>query len=274
MVGPPPVVRELLRLVQPPHPFVVIAQGWPSVLVSILGLGLPLKAAFFSTCFHQYFKEPLNKSGIKVFYTNSQFPPVFHKKLCITLVAGSPSFVERTLAAVHDTKRVLVSFELNLLAPRRGIEPKTLKMAWKECLKVLHKHELCSFTLRDFKCGGATDAVFLFGLGSGSGFGLLPSDNNTIERALRHFLDGGTDIPTNIPEVDLDVPGNIIWSSDKTFIPVVDLPVLDRPPRRVIWASDKIGGLSPIWNTKTFVRQERLFPTRRPQVLVACPSHY
>ena len=145
---------------------------------------------------------------------------------------------------------------------------------WKECLKLLHKHGLRSFKLRDSKCGGATDAELLFGLGSAPGFGVLPSNDNTVERALPHFLDGGTDIPTNITGVDLDVPGNIIWSSDKTFIPVVDLPALDHPPRKVIWASDKIVGSSPIWNTKTFVRQEGLFPTRRPQVLVACPSHY
>ena len=114
MVEPPMVVRELLRVVRPPHPFVVITQGWPSVLVPILGLGLPLKAAFFPPCLHEYLKNPLNKSGINPFYTNSQFPPVFHRKTFITLVAGSPTFVEKTLATVHDTTRVLVSFELNL----------------------------------------------------------------------------------------------------------------------------------------------------------------
>ena len=94
--------------------------------------------------------------------------------------------------------------------------------------------------MRDSKCGGATDATFLFGLGSGPGFGVLPSDDNTIERALRHFLDGGTDTPTNIPVVDL-----------------VDQVVLDPPPRKVIWSPDN-----------TFVRQEGLFPSRHSQVLV------
>ena len=139
---------------------------------------------------------------------------------------------------------------------------------------MLHKHELRSFKLRDSKYGGATDAEFLFGLGSAPGFGVLPFNDNTVERALRHFLDGGTDIPTNVPAVDLDVPVRVTWSSNKTFIPVVDLPVLDHSPRKVIWASDKIGGSSPIWNTKPFVRQEGLFPTRYPHDLVACPSHY
>ena len=137
---------------------------------------------------------------------------VFHRKARITLVAGSCVFVEKTLAALHDTKRVLVSFELE---GRRGSNAR--KTEWKKSLNLLHKYELRSFKLRDSKCGGATDTVFLFGLGSGPGFGVLPSDNNTIERALRHFLDGGTDTPTNIPVVDL-----------------VDQVVLDPPPRKVI----------------------------------------
>ena len=117
MVGPLTVVREMLRVVRPLHPFVAVTQGWPSVLVTISGMGLPLRGAFFPPRFHQYFKNPLNKSGINLFYTNIHFPPVFHRKACITLVAGSCVFVEKTLAALHDTKRVLVSFELEV---RRG----------------------------------------------------------------------------------------------------------------------------------------------------------
>ena len=129
MVGPPTVVRERLRVVRPPHPFVVVTQGWPSVLVTILGMGLPLRGAFFPPWFHQYFKNPLNKSGIKLFYTNIQFPPVFNRKSFITLVAGSPVFVEKTLAALHNTKRVLVSIELE---SRQG--PHALKTDWKKSL--------------------------------------------------------------------------------------------------------------------------------------------
>ena len=49
---------------------------------------------------------------------------------------------------------------------------------------------------------------------------MLPSDNNTIERAIRHFLDDGTETPTNIPVVDLEDPSKVVWSSDKTFVPV------------------------------------------------------
>ena len=46
MVVAPKVVQEMMRVVQPPHPFVVVTQGWPSVLVTILGMGLPLGGGF------------------------------------------------------------------------------------------------------------------------------------------------------------------------------------------------------------------------------------
>ena len=241
MVGPPTVMRELLRVVRPPHPFLVVTQGWPSVLVTILGMGFSLRGAFFPPRFHQYFKNPLNKSGIKLFYTNIQFPPVFNRKSFITLVAGSPVFVEKTLAALHNTKRVLVNVEMD-----RFRSALVLKKEWKRGLQVLQRFGLRTFSLTDSKCGGATDAQFFFGLGSGPGFGVLPSEANTIKRSLRHLLDGGTEIRTTTPVADL-----------------ADLALLDPPPRKVIWSPDK-----------KFIRQEGLLPSRHPQVLVACPSYY
>ena len=48
-------------------------------------------------------------------YTNIQFSPVFQRKTFIALVTGTPDFVERTVAVLHSTKRVLVSVELNRL---------------------------------------------------------------------------------------------------------------------------------------------------------------
>ena len=99
-----------------------------------------------------------------MFYTNIQFPPVFHGKSFVTQVAGNPAFVEKNLAALHNTKRVIASIELESW---QG--PRARETDWKKGLQILHKYDLRSFKLRDSKCGGATDAVFLFGLGSGPG---------------------------------------------------------------------------------------------------------
>ena len=82
---------------------------------------------------------------------------------------------------------------------------------------MLQEFCLRCFKLRDSKYGGATDTTFLFGLGGGPGFGVLPCEGNTIERSLRHFLDGGTETIPDISVVDMN-----------------ELPLLDLPPRKVI----------------------------------------
>ena len=51
----PRIVRASLVLVRPPHPFVVVSQIWPSALIPILSLNLPLSGAFFPAKYHGYF---------------------------------------------------------------------------------------------------------------------------------------------------------------------------------------------------------------------------
>ena len=155
-------------------------------------------------------------------------------------MTGALVFVDETLAELYDTKRVLVGVESNRLKFAR-----TLKIDWREGKPVLHKWNLRKFMLLDFKCGGATDVKFLFGLGSGPGFGVLPSHENTIERSLRHFLEGGTKILQGSSVVDMDEH------------------TLSDPPQRVIWLPDRV-----------FVRQEGLLLSQKLHVLVVCPSYF
>ena len=53
---PSRVISGIVRAVDPPLPILIISGGWPSALISVLALGLPLKAAYFPSRFHQYFK--------------------------------------------------------------------------------------------------------------------------------------------------------------------------------------------------------------------------
>ena len=115
-------------------------------------------------------------------------------------MSGNHKFVKETLVQLHDTNNVFVSVELNRLKSAR-----TLKLDWNRGLQVLQEFGLQSFKLRDSKCGGATDAAFLFDVSSGPGFGVLPGEGNMIERLLRHFLDGGVETVPEISEVDKDV---------------------------------------------------------------------
>ena len=51
-------VSAVLHAVAPPGGFVVVAKDWPSSLISVLGLRLPLVAAYFPKQFHHYFNLP------------------------------------------------------------------------------------------------------------------------------------------------------------------------------------------------------------------------
>ncbi len=58
------VIRGLAAL----FPFVVVAGGWPSALMAIISLGLPLVGAYFPPQFHRYFKP---KGGVTSWLTPS-----------------------------------------------------------------------------------------------------------------------------------------------------------------------------------------------------------
>ena len=50
------IISGGLRDVAPPLPFVMIAGGWPSGLIGLLALKLPIQSPFYLTKFHWYFK--------------------------------------------------------------------------------------------------------------------------------------------------------------------------------------------------------------------------
>ena len=56
VLSPPRVISGSLVIVAPPYPFVVIAEGWPGLLVSISVLNLPCAGAFYPPRFRKYFK--------------------------------------------------------------------------------------------------------------------------------------------------------------------------------------------------------------------------
>ena len=57
-------VSAVLHAVAAPGGFVVVAKDWPSSLISVLGLRLPLVAAYFPKHFRHYFNLP--KNGVSV----------------------------------------------------------------------------------------------------------------------------------------------------------------------------------------------------------------
>ena len=57
IIHPYRVQRAGLNHVRPPYLIVVISDGWPSSLIALLGLKLPVASGFFPSPYHRYFKS-------------------------------------------------------------------------------------------------------------------------------------------------------------------------------------------------------------------------
>ena len=58
-ISTPGIIVGRLCFVASPLPFVIIAGGWPSALIRLLALDLPIQSAYFPTQLHKYF-NPFN----------------------------------------------------------------------------------------------------------------------------------------------------------------------------------------------------------------------
>jgi len=101
------VSREL-RGVTPPFPVLVLAERWPSALISVLALDLPIVAAYFPVRFHWYFK-PRNK--FMTWHATSLFTAALVPAGVGLLLSGSLGFLERTLVDLALGQRVIVSVD-------------------------------------------------------------------------------------------------------------------------------------------------------------------
>lgn len=184
------MVEGELRLVQPPLPLVVISEGWPGCLATVLALGLPLAAGIFPIRWHRYFKLPLNNNSITPWESLEVMRPTKFDwgGDYIFIVAGSPDFLDRTIRRIGGGDRVMACCEMNFRDGRR-----VKRGTWRRGEKVLARHGLAQVHIRDAACRGATDCKHLFGFGRGvlDGAGRLPGVETHVSRRIRHYLDGG-----------------------------------------------------------------------------------
>ena len=94
IIQPSRVVRAPLVLVRPPHPFVVISQKWPSVLIPILALKLPLAGVFFPRGLHKYFKPPSDKQEVKPWLPLPALATTSFASPVVFFVSGDLAFIE------------------------------------------------------------------------------------------------------------------------------------------------------------------------------------
>ena len=235
-LSPVRVVRSTLALVKAPSPFVVVAEAWPSVLISLLALKLPIGGAFFPTKFHQYFSFQQNKHEVSPWHPTLAFTSSAFAQDYVYFVSGSRDFIKRVWSKIKDCTHVIVSLELS----RRERAHNTYRRAWTAGSKLFQTLGLLTESYSDRACGGATTNRFLVGFSPS--FGSPPALTADVQRSLRHYVNGG-------------VEGRFSRISVDAF------PHIKDPPRRVV-------------NFDDCVRVEGLMPGDNPTALVLCPSYF
>ena len=235
------LLSSVLRPVVPPGGFVVVAHHWPSSLISILALDLPLVAAFFPVTLHKYFNLP--KNGVIQWQCCMDFHAPFQDTTIIYMLSGPSDFLHQMLTMLSVRKggsarlRVIVSVEFS----RWGALRTMIQRAAQEGRSLLASFDLSTVVVGDAAVGGAMDGRYLLGFGRDLGSDVTPAVEPGLCLVLCHFLDGGV----------------------KGSFPVVtraSLPPLDTPARAVIMHNG-------------VVRPEGLFPCRMPAALVYAPSY-
>ena len=106
----PSSIAGVLRRVTITHNLVVVAAHWPSWLVPVIGLELPLQDAFFSSSYHRCFKAKHLVCKWKTprdLFDHSMDPsPIY-------LVSGTLSFVRTLQPWFQESQRLIVSIEIN-----------------------------------------------------------------------------------------------------------------------------------------------------------------
>ena len=189
-----PIVRPLrvdsaaLVLVRPPHPFLVLAEGWPGALVPILALGCPIAGAFFPAKYHPYFNLPSNPTQPS-WYPTSSYSSSTVQGRPITFMSGSLGFLKTHWPSVARGGQAILVVEI----PKRGATVAVVRRVWQEAQRFLESVGLSVVSFSDDVCGGPLDAKFLFGFGRHLGGKQCPAPLPTVARCVRDYVDGGVD---------------------------------------------------------------------------------
>ena len=237
----PSIIEGVLRRINSPPKLVIIAAQWPSWLVALSALELPIQEAYFPAAYHSYFK-PKNpnyawKSPLDVLRAPFDDEAIY-------LVSGAVQFVRKLLPwfAGGSAQRLIVSLEIHF----RGASRSTLTSAKAEGSELLQSMDLKVVFFADRDCGGATDAVHRFGFGRDIDSSTLPSPELGLPLCVRHFLDGGTELPAY---------------RSYSFVPRASVRSLEDAQRKVLWDG-------------AILRPDGLLPRNNPLAMTYCPVYF
>jgi hypothetical protein len=231
------LITGRLRVAAPPLPFVIIVGGWPSALIALLALNLPVQSAYFPARLHKYIKP--SKCEVMLWKTPSTFSYDNVSGEVIFVVSGTSAFIRGVLSSLpsEGVHRTIASVEF----PLRGTSRNVVKSLRFQGRAVLVDFGLRPVDFWDRNCGGATDAIHTVGFGTRLHLGVLPVPEPGLALCLRHFIDGGTAL--DFPRTVLQMP----------------VPTLNSFTQ-VQWHDNILlsGGL---------------FPCQHPRALVYCPCY-
>jgi hypothetical protein len=159
--------------------------GWPSELIAVLLLNLPLLGTYFPTKFHQYFKP---RGEVTLWFVPSDVNHSSFPEGTGLLVSGSASFIDRVLSGISPSHWLIAS----VLFWLHGSTMHSLYKDQVVAKEVLNCHNLRVVSFVDANIGGAMDACHMFGFGGDLALDVLPCLLMGLPRTLRHFLDRGT----------------------------------------------------------------------------------
>ena len=130
-----------------------MAEGWPSALMAIVLLGLPLVGAYFPSRFHRYFKP--SKSGVTAWFTPSALNTDSLPEGVGLVVSGSERFIDGIMGTVGPTRQIIISVEISL----RGATLRGLRKSRASAKELLKRHGMEPVSFLDSESGGATSEV-------------------------------------------------------------------------------------------------------------------
>jgi hypothetical protein len=182
-------ITSVLCAVTPPDKFVVVSSGWPSSLILVIALGLPLQAAYFPNKFHAYFN--CSKAHVTKWDSVVNFWVCAANVGVIYLLSGDIQFLRHMLVVVAGYPRVIVTVDVG----RRRVSRQALLRASKAGHALFEEFDLKTLVIGDAASGGATDAQHLMGFWRDLGSVNPPPIEPGLPRTVRHVLDGGVEGP-------------------------------------------------------------------------------
>ncbi len=180
-------ISSILRWVRAPGGFIVVAEAWPSSLILVLDLSLPLWAAYFSVMLLGYFNS--SKAKVDQWLSPREFCGPVRNNRAIYLLSGSADFIWKVLTLLPDCQWMIVTVEWTCRAASWPVLSSALKAGYN----LLESFRLAPLVVADLTVGGATDSQHLLGFGLDLGSSVTPSVEPGLQRTLHHFLDGGTE---------------------------------------------------------------------------------